>query len=477
MLHVSENSRFNFCLDTYVIRDPECFGHSVSCGANLIKKLHIAKQAGYSAVELWHKDVEKYVAEVGSLESLRKHIESIGLILPSYKVVETWNQITPLKTAAEIGAQSCVVKIVHDDYTGTKPSLYEMTKKYELLLNESDKLNIRPSLEFMSLAKYYNTLEETCDILDAVDHPKASLVLDTWHIWRSSSLENCLLERVKPEWISVIHYTDARKDVPKYNQRDGDRKMPGEGVMDLTSFCNRLNSMNRKIWLSLNVYDKTLWHEDPLRVASRGLFAMKRTSENIPNLIDSDQWSRSQKNRCYGLWAKSYNTHLDPRIEKSNRSEKLLQILYDYIDGKTVLDFKCGFSPLAEMITYGFDAFQGCIDYLKMNFPKGHWYCESDIHFANRFNKKIDVLLHIGIGDSMTEIESHLQIRNKCFPELIVIEAAADDNGQVDESKIGNRANWERLKDGLSGETYLFDTNMQERSKRIMFVGKITTSS
>ena len=32
--------------------------------------------------------------------------------------------------------------------------------------------------------------------------------------------------------------------------------------------------------------------------------------------------------------------------------------------------------------------------------------------------------------------------------------------------------NWEILKKGLVGETYIIQTNMKERSKRILFVGE-----
>lgn len=472
----SKNKYFKFCLDLYVIRDKDCFGHCCSDGRSLIPKIKIAKEAGYSGVELWHKDIIKFISDVGPIEQLKEEIEKLGLVIPSYKVMEEWDDYNTLKFASILGAKSCVVKLVNDNFNGEKPSLHEMKKRYEHLLYKAESYNVKPSLEFMSLAKCYNNINDAIDIMESINHSQKSIVLDTWHLWRNDDKDfsNCPFERINPKNISVVHYTDACKDIPRNEQTDGDRRMPNQGILNLKKFSNKLTNIGFNGWLSLNVYDKSLWNENSLKVASRGLFSMKETCQSFmsSNLSDNNYWDDKQTLRCDGLWTKSYWSHLDPRIEMSNREEKLLEILKDKIEKKIVLDFKCGFSPLANYVTYGFDAFQGCIDYLKDKYKNKFWYCKSDLDFSNYFNEKIDVLLHIGLGDSITEINSHLAIRKKCKPDIIVIEAAANDKNEVDESKIGNQKNWEILKNGLVGETYILQTNMKERSKRILFVGK-----
>lgn len=472
----NKNKYFKFCLDLYVIRDKNCFGHCCSDGNSLIPKIKIAKEAGYSGIELWHKDIIKFISDVGPIEQLKEEIEKLGLVIPSYKVMEEWDDYNTLKFASILGAKSCVVKLVSDTFNGEKPSLHEMKRRYEHLLFKAEPYNIKPSLEFMSLAKCYNNINDAIDIIESVNHSQKSIVLDTWHLWRNDDKDfsNCPFERINPKNISVVHYTDACKDIPRNQQTDGDRRMPNQGILNLKKFSNKLTNIGFNGWLSLNVYDKSLWNENSLKVASRGLFSMKETCQSSisSNLSDNNYWDDKQTLRCDGLWTKSYWSHLDPRIEMSNREEKLLEILRDKIEKKIVLDFKCGFSPLANYVTYGFDAFQGCIDYLKDKYKNKFWYCKSDLDFSNYFNEKIDVLLHIGLGDSITEINSHLAIRKKCKPELIIIEAAANDKNEVDESKIGNQKNWEILKNGLIGETYILQTNMKERSKRILFVGK-----
>lgn len=472
MIHIKKN--FNYCLDTYVIRDPKCFGHSIASGENLIKKINITKKAGFSAIELWHTDIIKYIECGNCVYKLKEQIQSLGMVVPSYKVMESWENIDVLKYASLLGAKSCVVKLLKDEYTGPCPSLNKIIEKYKNILDIGDKLNIKPSLEFMALAKYFNNINDACDVLEKIDHPKKSIVLDTWHLWRNDSctFKNCPFDRIKPEWISVVHFTDASREIPREKQKDNSRRMPGEGVLDLSYFCKKLIDINFHGWLSLNVYDTKLWEEDSLKVATRGLYSMKRIAENSDSLLDSKKWSYCQKKRCDELWAKKYFSHLDPRIDKSNRRELLLPLIKEHINNKKVLDFKCGFSPLADFVSVGFDGFEGCIKYLKENFPKSSWYCQSDLIFCNWFDQKIDILMHLGLGDSITEIESHLKLRERCRPSTVILEAAADANGNVDESKPGNCLNWEKLKFGLNGETFLINTNMKERSKRIIFIGK-----
>lgn len=477
MLHITNKRKiFKYCLDLYVIRDKNCIGFCCSHAENLLTKIKIAKKAGFTGIELWHKDVKNYIENVAPIEKLKEEIEKLELCVPSYKVMQNWGDYEPLKFAGAIGAESCVIKLFNEKYNGEKPKFNYMQEKYKILLEDAEKHQVKPSLEFMSLAKYYNNINETIDIIDGINHPLKSYVLDTWHLWRNDdrNFTNCPFERMNPADISVIHYTDTCRKTTREKQTDGHRRLPYEGILNLENFSKQLHKIGYCGWVSLNVYDQSLWNFDNLHIASKGYYLMNRSSQAhmYNNLQDHIIWKNKQKIRCDGLWCKNYWTHLDPRINISNRKEKLLEIIKNELENKVVLDFKCGFSPLAEYVTYGFDAFDDCINYLNSNYIDKFWYCQSDFEFSSWFDKKIDVLLHIGLGDSVSEIESHLAIRKKCNPEVVIIEAAANDEDRVDESKIGNQKNWETLKKGLNGKTYIINTNMKERSKRILFIGK-----
>ncbi len=267
--------RFKYCLDLYVIRDKDCYGYCCKTGTGLIDKIKIAKRAGFDMVEIWHKDVIKYIDQVGPIEKLSEEISKIGVTIPSYKFMQYMEDVDVIEMASKLGCNSCVVKIMPDNDNSLFTEV-QMIERYNTLLDFSSKLNIRPSLEFMSLAKSYNSINLALDIIDKIDHPLKSIVLDTWHLWRNDDFKfsNCPFERVDHNIVSVVHFTDARREVPRCEQRDSDRKMPGEGLLDLHLFCDKLNSIGFEGVLSLNVYDKSLWDEDQLKVAERGFQSM-----------------------------------------------------------------------------------------------------------------------------------------------------------------------------------------------------------
>lgn len=266
----------------YVIRDPDCYGCCCKTGKKLLDKIKISNEAGFSLVEIWHKDVLKFIEEVGPIEYLKEYIAELGMEVPSYKFMQSMEQTDVIKMASKLGAKSCVVKLLADEET-VIPTQQQLIDRYNRLLDVSDKLNVTPSLEFMALAKAFNSLDDVCDVLEKINHPNASMVLDTWHLWRNddASFTNCPFRRINPKFVSVVHYTDARKDVPQQQQRDGDRKMPEQGVLDLPLFSQRLRDIGFSGVLSLNVYDRSLWQQDPLTVATSGFYAMRRTAESL----------------------------------------------------------------------------------------------------------------------------------------------------------------------------------------------------
>jgi sugar phosphate isomerase/epimerase len=482
MLHLNkENYKNKFCLDTYVIRDKNCIGYSCSKPKNLEEKLKIAAFNNFKYVELWHKDVFNYIHEYGS-NSLLDFLNKFNLKVASYKVLENWfegnSSLEVIEYAAKIKSSNLVVKLLSDTNEAPITEISWYVARYLELIKICEKYKLYPCLEFMCLAKTMNNIDFVYEILNKTNHPYNSLVLDTWHLWRNDNKNFDVFEKTLPninkDWVKIIHFTDARKDISREFQKDGDRKMPNEGCLNLTKFCKLLTSKGINTTYSLNVYDQSLWNENPYEVAKKSMQCFNQYFNfTCNNLIDSECWINKQEERCNGLWENSYKTHLDPRFSISNRDCQLENILKEYLQDKKVLDFKCGFSPLAKFVTYGFDAYKNCIDYLNINFKNAKWWCMSDNKFVDFFNQKIDVLLHIGLGDSNSEIENHLKIRKKCNPSVVIIECAGNEDGTVNESKEGNALRWKVLCEGLKNiKLHKIHTDMKERNIRLLAIGE-----
>ena len=68
---------------------------------------------------------------------------------------------------------------------------------------------------------------------------------------------------------------------PVDQQTDSDRVYPGDGVAPLKQVLTDLKNMGGKKVLSLELFNKTYWTQDPLVVAKTGLQKMKSLVQEI----------------------------------------------------------------------------------------------------------------------------------------------------------------------------------------------------
>ena len=74
----------------------------------------------------------------------------------------------------------------------------------------------------------------------------------------------------------VFHMNDYPADPPRETIGDADRVYPGEGVAPLTKILRTLFDNNFQGALSLELFNRDYWKQDPQTVASRGLQSMKQ---------------------------------------------------------------------------------------------------------------------------------------------------------------------------------------------------------
>ena len=75
--------------------------------------------------------------------------------------------------------------------------------------------------------------------------------------------------------IAISHFNDSPAAPPREQQHDPDRVMPGEGIVDLALYCSLLHEVGYRRWLSLELFRRDLWDQDPREVARNGLARMK----------------------------------------------------------------------------------------------------------------------------------------------------------------------------------------------------------
>jgi len=265
-------SHFRFSLNTSTIQP-----------ANLVEKIRIAGAAGYDGIEIWNDDLDAYVGEGGLLQDVRKMLADAGLEVPTVLHISGWLDAADgpeyskaledarrrMDQAAAIGAQ----RIIAGPPRGAC-DYQRSAKRYAELLAIGREYGVLPALEFLGFVQEVNTIRALWKIVSAVDDGDKSVVLDTYHIFRGgSSIED--LDLVPTEMIAVFHVNDAPANIPREQQRDADRVLPGDGILPLEETARRLKAKGYRGALSLELFNPSLWQRDLLDVAKEGLERMR----------------------------------------------------------------------------------------------------------------------------------------------------------------------------------------------------------
>ena len=108
----------------------------------------------------------------------------------------------------------------------------------------------------------------------AANDPDARILPDVYHLFRGGSGFECL-KMLNGKFVEVFHMNDFPGSKPREEQNDADRVYPGVGVAPLKQIMTDLKAAGGTTVLSLELFNREYWEEDPLTVASTGLQRMK----------------------------------------------------------------------------------------------------------------------------------------------------------------------------------------------------------
>jgi sugar phosphate isomerase/epimerase len=266
---------FKYCLNSSTI-------HPVP----ILKKIEIARQAGYSAIELWHDDIDAHLAQGGSLRDIRHAVEDQGLTVPTTISLKGWFETTGaeharalvevqrrLDQAAAVGA----IHVIAGPPAG-QADPDQGARNYRELVELGLRVGVRPAMEFLGFVDGINTIEAALKVVTTAGHPAGTLVLDPFHIFRGGGSPESIAKLTAAQ-IAIFHFNDAPAKPPRARQHDHDRVYPGDGHLDLRRQLDLLRKIGYRQWLSLELFREDLWARDPLEVARVGLQKMRQVAE------------------------------------------------------------------------------------------------------------------------------------------------------------------------------------------------------
>jgi 2-keto-myo-inositol isomerase len=267
------SSIFRYCLNTSTIS-----GQNLG----LLKYIEIASKAGYHGIEVWVRDVETALKEGHTLSSLKSYIDDHSLKVESAIGFAPWmaegeagfiQMEKEMEMLAGIGCRRIAAPPA--GVPTDKPlDLFAVGEKYKQLLDLGRNTGVMPQLEFWGSSPVLWHLGQVLLIAAAADDPNVKILPDVYHMFRGGSGFNAL-KMLDGNLIEIFHMNDYPSSKPREQQDDADRVYPGDGAAPMNQILTDLKNMGGEKILSLELFNRAYWEEDPLLVAKNGLTKMK----------------------------------------------------------------------------------------------------------------------------------------------------------------------------------------------------------
>jgi 2-keto-myo-inositol isomerase len=281
---------FGYCLNTSTVRDKD--GKS----RPILDLIDIASKAGYDAIEPWIGELDEYTKTGGKLEDLGKRIKDANLVVPDAIGFAEWivedgerrkkgleQAKRDMEKVAKIGGTRLAAPPVgatggtskRDDPKFTQPivDLVAAGDRYRALIDIGEKMGITPIVEVWGFSKTLRRLGEALLVAVESGSVKGCVLPDVYHLYKGGS-DFAGLPLLSASAIGIFHVNDYPKiDRDKIN--DADRVYPGDGIAPLKDVFAMLRKMNYNGFVSLELFNRDYWKQDPHEVAKTGLAKLK----------------------------------------------------------------------------------------------------------------------------------------------------------------------------------------------------------
>lgn len=267
-------NKLKFCLNTSTISGQKL---------GIEKYIDIAARSGYECIEPWIPDLRAYIGNGGSLVTLRKLLDDSKVAAVNAIGFAPWMSDDDAQRAAGfkqmreemeiMAALGCTRIAAPAAGVKTTPDLYKVGERYRELLNLGRQTGVRPQLEIWG-ASVFSHIGQAMMAIAVANDADARILPDVYHLHRGDSgFES--LKMLDGNVIEIFHMNDYPGDIPREQMEDKDRIYPGDGVAPLKQIVADLKEMDGTKILSLELFNREYWKQDPLHVAKTGLQKMK----------------------------------------------------------------------------------------------------------------------------------------------------------------------------------------------------------
>lgn len=257
------------------------------------KYIDIATRAGYDCIELWAGDVKEYVSKGGSLRTLKKLLDDSKLPVvdaigfspwmvedeaerkAGFKQMREEMEMMAALGCPRMAAPSAGVKATD------QLDMFKVGERFAELIALGRETGVTPLLEFWGASKFFH-LGQVLMASAVANDPGVRILADVYHLHRGGSgFEG--LKMIDGSLIEIFHMNDYPDTIAREKLEDKDRIYPGDGVAPLKQILTDLNNMKGQKILSLELFNREYWSQDPFLVAKTGLEKMRKVVGSMSN--------------------------------------------------------------------------------------------------------------------------------------------------------------------------------------------------
>lgn len=252
---------------------------------SIVAEIELAAKAGYQGMEPWLDELRQYAGAGGSLTDLGNRFRDAGIQVESaidffeWAVDEEGRRAKGLDAARKsmeilqkIGGKRLAAPPVGATEQPIDP--LRVAERYRKLLELGDQMGVVPQAEVWGSSRTLGRLGEAAQVAIEAGHPRACILPDVFHLYKGGSpLEGIGL--LGPAAIHVLHVNDYPAHPVRQKLTDADRLYPGDGVAPYKTLLRGLRAAGFQVMLSLELFNRQYWKEDPLKVVRTGLQKMK----------------------------------------------------------------------------------------------------------------------------------------------------------------------------------------------------------
>jgi sugar phosphate isomerase/epimerase len=265
-----------YCLNTSTIRGQKL---------PIDRIVALTAAAGYDGIEPWIGELVEFQKAGGSLSDLKKQIADAGLTVDSAIGFADWivDDDERRKKGLEVAKRDMeLVRQIGGTQIAAPPAgatneridLAQAASRYAALLAVGREIGVTPMLELWGFSKTLSRIGEVAYVAVECGQPDAAMLLDVYHIYKGGS-DFHGLRMLNGAAIRHFHFNDYPADPPQSSIGDEHRVHCGDGIAPLTQIIRDLYSGGFCGSMSLELFNRKYWEQDPADVAKTGLQRMQ----------------------------------------------------------------------------------------------------------------------------------------------------------------------------------------------------------